>query len=66
VTLFDRDGAVDYDRFPRRAARDRKRDGPVVAAMTGESPTLTDEESSSPDRPDEGERATVIASTGTY
>jgi 4-hydroxy-tetrahydrodipicolinate synthase len=71
VTPFDKDGAVDYDRF-RALARhviDGGADGLVVAATTGESPTLTDEErlelwAASVD--EVGERATVIASTGTY
>ena len=46
VTPFDKDGAVDYDRF-RAFARhviDSGADGLVVAATTGESPTLTDDE----------------------
>jgi 4-hydroxy-tetrahydrodipicolinate synthase len=71
VTPFDKDGAVDYDRF-RALARhviDSGADGLVVAATTGESPTLTDEErlelwAASVD--EVGERATIIASTGTY
>ena len=71
VTPFDKDGAVDYERF-RALARhvvDCGADGLVVAATTGESPTLTDEEkfelwAASVD--EVGERATVIASTGTY
>jgi 4-hydroxy-tetrahydrodipicolinate synthase len=71
VTPFDKDGAVDYDRF-RMLARhivDGGADGLVVAATTGESPTLTDEEkvelwTAAVD--EVGERATVIASTGTY
>jgi 4-hydroxy-tetrahydrodipicolinate synthase len=71
VTPFDKDGAVDYERF-RALARhviDSGADGLVVAATTGESPTLTDDEkfelwSASVD--EVGERATVIASTGTY
>jgi 4-hydroxy-tetrahydrodipicolinate synthase len=71
VTPFDKDGAVDYDRF-RALARhviDSGGDGLVVAATTGESPTLTDEErlelwAVSVD--EVGDRATVIASTGTY
>jgi 4-hydroxy-tetrahydrodipicolinate synthase len=71
VTPFDKDGAVDYDRF-RSLARhviDSGADGLVVAATTGESPTLTDDEkvelwAASVD--EVGERATVIASTGTY
>src|SRR5689334_13249373 len=71
VTPFDKDGAVDYDRF-RALARyviDNGADGLVVAATTGESPTLTDDEkvqlwTAAVD--EVGERATVIASTGTY
>src|ERR671911_2164299 len=71
VTPFDKDGAVDYDRF-RALARhviESGADGLVVAATTGESPTLTDDErlelwAASVD--EVGERATVIASTGTY
>ncbi len=71
VTPFDKDGAVDYDRF-RMLARhivDGGADGLVVAATTGDSPTLTDEEkvelwTAAVD--EVGERATVIASTGTY
>ena len=71
VTPFDKDGAVDYDRF-RALARhviDSGADGLVVAATTGESPTLTDDEKVAlwGIAVDEvGERATVIASTGTY
>ena len=71
VTPFDSDGAVDYERF-RALARhliDNGSDGLVVAATTGESPTLTDDEkvelwSAAVD--EVGARATVIASTGTY
>ena len=71
VTPFDKDGAVDYDRF-RALARhvvDSGADGLVVTATTGESPTLTDDEkvelwAASVD--EVGERATVIAGTGTY
>ena len=71
VTPFDKDGAVDYDRF-RALARhviESGADGLVVAATTGESPTLTDDEklelwAASVD--EVGESATVIASTGTY
>jgi 4-hydroxy-tetrahydrodipicolinate synthase len=71
VTPFDRDGAVDYERF-RELARhcvENGSDGLVVAATTGESPTLTDGErfelfSAAVDAV--GDRATVIGSTGTY
>ena len=71
VTPFDKDGAVDYDRFRAHARHviDSGADGLVVAATTGESPTLTDEEklelwAAAVD--EVGERATVIAGTGTY
>jgi 4-hydroxy-tetrahydrodipicolinate synthase len=71
VTPFDKDGAVDYDKF-RELARhvvENGSDGLVVAATTGESPTLTDEEklelwAAAVDAV--GDDATVIASTGTY
>ncbi len=71
VTPFAQDGSVDYDRF-RALARhliDNGSDGLVVAATTGESPTLTDDErfelwAAAVD--EIGSRATVIASTGTY
>ena len=71
VTPFDKDGAVDYDKF-RELARhvvENGSDGLVVAATTGESPTLTDEEklelwAAAVDTV--GDDATVIASTGTY
>ena len=71
VTPFSRDGSVDYDRFRALAAHlvDNGSDGIVVAATTGESPTLTDDEKlelwgAAVD--EVGARATVIASTGTY
>ena len=71
VTPFDRDGAVDYERF-RDLARhcvENGSDGLVVAATSGESPTLTDDErfelfSAAVDAVGDG--ATVIGSTGTY
>ena len=71
VTPFDKDGSVDFDRF-RALARhlvDNGSDGLVVAGTTGESPTLTDDEklellTAAVD--EVGERATVIAGTGTY
>jgi len=71
VTPFDRDGSVDYDRF-RALARhivDSGADGLVVAATTGESPTLSDDEKLELWRvavDEVGGGATVIASTGTY
>src|SRR3979411_1978693 len=71
VTPFARDGSGDYQRFraSARHLRENGSDGVVVAATTGESPTLTDEErfelvSAAVD--EIGDRATVIASTGTY
>ena len=71
VTPFGRDGSVDFDRFRVLATHlvDNGSDGIVVAATTGESPTLTDDEKLELWRAavDEvGARATVIASTGTY
>jgi 4-hydroxy-tetrahydrodipicolinate synthase len=71
VTPFGRDGAVDYERFREHARKivDGGADGLVVAATTGESPTLTDDEkfelfAAAVDAV--GSDATVIASTGTY
>jgi 4-hydroxy-tetrahydrodipicolinate synthase len=71
VTPFARDGSVDYDRFRALARQlvDSGCDGVVVAATTGESPTLTDEERFelfAAAVGEIGDRATVIASTGTY
>ncbi|TMK78785.1 MAG: 4-hydroxy-tetrahydrodipicolinate synthase [Actinobacteria bacterium] len=71
VTPFAKDGSVNYEGF-RALARhlvDDGSDGFVVAATTGESPTLTDKEKLGlwEAAVDEvGERASVIASTGTY
>jgi 4-hydroxy-tetrahydrodipicolinate synthase len=71
VTPFDKDGAVDYDRFREHARHvvDNGSDGLVVAATTGESPTLTDDErlelfAAAVEAVGDG--ATIIASTGTY
>ena len=71
VTPFARDGSVDYERYRAHARHvvDSGADGLVVAATTGESPTLTDEEklelwAATVD--EVGGRASVIASTGTY
>jgi 4-hydroxy-tetrahydrodipicolinate synthase len=71
VTPFHADGSVDIDRFQElaRFLVDHGSDGVVVAGTTGESPTLTD-----PERLElfaaavqaVGERATVVAGTGTY
>jgi 4-hydroxy-tetrahydrodipicolinate synthase len=71
VTPFHADGSVDYDRFRELAQHlvDHGSDGLVVTGTTGESPTLTDDErfelyAAAVDAV--GDRATVIAGTGTY
>jgi 4-hydroxy-tetrahydrodipicolinate synthase len=71
VTPFHADGSVDYERFRELAQHlvDRGSDGLVVTGTTGESPSLTDDErfelyASAVDAV--GDRATVIAGTGTY
>jgi 4-hydroxy-tetrahydrodipicolinate synthase len=71
VTPFRRDGSLDLDSF-RALARhlvDNGSDGLVVTGTTGESPTLSDDErfelyAAAVD--EVGERATVVAGTGTY
>jgi 4-hydroxy-tetrahydrodipicolinate synthase len=71
VTPFRRDGSVDLDRF-RELARflvENGSDGLVITGTTGEAPTLTDDErlglyAAAVD--EVGDRATVIAGTGTY
>jgi 4-hydroxy-tetrahydrodipicolinate synthase len=71
VTPFRRDGSLDLDAF-RSLARflvDNGSDGLVVTGTTGESPTLSDEEKVElwAAAVDEiGDRATVVAGTGTY
>jgi 4-hydroxy-tetrahydrodipicolinate synthase len=71
VTPFDGDGAVDYDAF-RSLARhlvENGSDGLVVAGTTGEAPTLSDDERIELFRvavDEVGDRATVVAGTGTY
>jgi 4-hydroxy-tetrahydrodipicolinate synthase len=71
VTPFKSDGSVDLDGF-RALARylvDNGSDGLVVTGTTGEAPTLTDDERMElyGVAVDEvGDRATVIAGTGTY
>ncbi|MEP6978770.1 MAG: 4-hydroxy-tetrahydrodipicolinate synthase [Thermoleophilia bacterium] len=71
VTPFDADGAVDYDAF-RSLARhlvENGSDGLVVAGTTGEAPTLSDDERIELFRVavnEVGDRATVVAGTGTY
>jgi 4-hydroxy-tetrahydrodipicolinate synthase len=71
VTPFDSSGAVDYERFRALAGHlvDNGSDGVVVAGTTGEAPTLSDDErieliAAALDAV--GDRATVIAGTGTY
>jgi 4-hydroxy-tetrahydrodipicolinate synthase len=71
VTPFRADGSVDLDAF-RALARhlvENGSDGLVVTGTTGESPTLSDEEryelyAAAVD--EVGDRATVVAGTGTY
>ncbi len=71
VTPFDATGAVDYDRFRELAGHlvENGSDGLVVAGTTGEAPTLSDDErleliAVAVDAV--GDRATVVAGTGTY
>jgi 4-hydroxy-tetrahydrodipicolinate synthase len=71
VTPFAPDGAVDVDAFARLARHlvDHGSDGLVVAGTTGESPTLSDEEKLelfAAAKDAVGDRATIIAGTGTY
>jgi 4-hydroxy-tetrahydrodipicolinate synthase len=71
VTPFRRDGSLDLDAF-RALARhlvEKGSDGLVVTGTTGESPTLSDDErfelyAAAVD--EVGDRATVVAGTGTY
>jgi 4-hydroxy-tetrahydrodipicolinate synthase len=71
VTPFRVDGSVDVDSFRRLAAHlvEHGSDGIVVAGTTGEAPTLSDGEklelfAAAVDAV--GDRATVVANTGTY
>ncbi len=71
VTPFARDGSVDLERFRALATHlvENGSDGLVVTGTTGESPTLSDDErfehyAAAVD--EVGERATVVAGTGTY
>ena len=71
VTPIRPDGSVNVERFQElaRFLVDHGSDGLVVAGSTGESPTLTDDEkltlfAAAVDAV--GDRATVIAGTGTY
>jgi len=71
VTPFGADGAVDLERFRELASFlvENGSDGLVVSGTTGESPTLSDEEKLELFRSaveTVGDRATVIAGTGTY
>jgi 4-hydroxy-tetrahydrodipicolinate synthase len=71
VTPFDADGAVNLTKFRELAAHlvANGSDGLVVTGTTGESPTLTDAERFqlySAAIETIGDRATVIAGTGTY
>ena len=71
VTPFDADGAVSLTKFRELAGYlvDHGSDGLVVTGTTGEAPTLTDEERFelyAAAVETVGERATVIAGTGTY
>src|SRR6188472_2280289 len=70
-TPFKEDGSVDFDRLRDLAQHlvENGSDGLVVSGTTGESPTLSDDEkfelfSAAVDAV--GDRATVIAGTGTY
>jgi 4-hydroxy-tetrahydrodipicolinate synthase len=71
VTPFREDGSVDIEKFRELATYlvDNGSDGLVVTGTTGEAPTLTDDErfelyAAAVDAV--GDRATVIAGTGTY
>ena len=71
VTPFTAEGAVDIDRFRDLATFlvDNGSDGIVVCGTTGESPTLSDKEKLllfAAARDTVGDRAAVIAGTGTY
>jgi 4-hydroxy-tetrahydrodipicolinate synthase len=71
VTPFRRDGSVNLDAFRELAAHlvDHGSDGVVVAGTTGESPTLSDDEKLelfAAAVEAVGDRATVVAGTGTY
>ena len=71
VTPFHADGAVNVDRFQRARGHlvDNGSDGLVVAGTTGECPTLSDDEKLelfAAAVEAVGDRATVVAGTGTY
>ncbi len=71
VTPFKADGSLDLESFRALAAHlvENGSDGLVVTGTTGESPTLSDAErfelyEAAVD--EVGDRATVVAGTGTY
>src|SRR5881398_1407225 len=71
VTPFAADGSVDVEKFRELATHlvDHGSDGLVVCGTTGESPTLTDDEKVElwrVARDAVGDRATIVAGTGTY
>jgi 4-hydroxy-tetrahydrodipicolinate synthase len=71
VTPFGPDGSVNYDKLRELAIHlvEHGSDGIVAAGTTGESPTLTDDERLEVIRTvidAVGERASVVAGTGTY
>jgi 4-hydroxy-tetrahydrodipicolinate synthase len=71
VTPFRQDGSIDFHRFASLARYlvEHGSDGIVVAGTTGESPTLSEDERLELFRVAVGavgDRATVIAGTGTY
>jgi 4-hydroxy-tetrahydrodipicolinate synthase len=71
ATPFRSDGSIDFHRFAALAHHlvDNGSDGLVVAGTTGEAPTLSDDERLELFRVAlgaVGDRATVIAGTGTY
>src|SRR5438067_8759538 len=71
ATPFHENGKLDFDAFQRLAQYlvDHGSDGLVVVGTTGESPTLSDSERNDLIRAAleaVGERATVVAATGTY
>jgi 4-hydroxy-tetrahydrodipicolinate synthase len=71
VTPFDSNDAIDYERYGALCTYlvDNGSDGVVVSGTTGEAPTLSDEERLGLLRTAIdaiGDRATVVAGTGTY
>ena len=71
VTPFDAAGAVDFERYRELCSYlvENGSDGVVVAGTTGEAPTLSDDERLELLRAALdaiGDRATVVAGTGTY